>query len=96
MTSIELLTAAAEARWLEGWTAGPTEAERSGLPTGAAAPDLSWTITPARSGGLSSGPISRRWCCSGAILAAGAGWPSAQGEYRDYRRAGLEPVIVAR
>jgi hypothetical protein len=61
MTSLELLTAAAEAKWLAGWTAGPAEAERSGLPTRAAAPDLLlddqtgvqrrlsefWTIQPA-------------------------------------------------
>jgi len=30
----------AEAEWLDGWTAGPTEDQGSGLPSGAKAPDL--------------------------------------------------------
>ena len=34
------LTQAAEARWLQAWTTGPTEKEGQGLPIGATAPDL--------------------------------------------------------
>ena len=40
MTLVAELTAAAEAEWLDGWTAGPTEDQGSGLPAGATAPDL--------------------------------------------------------
>jgi hypothetical protein len=35
------LTSVAEAQWLDGWTAGPTEHDGSGLPTATATPDLS-------------------------------------------------------
>lgn len=99
MTSIELLTAAAEARWLEGWTAGPTEAERSGLPTGAAAPDL---VLDDHTGAQRR--LSEFWTDQPALVlfwrhfGCGCGVARAErlkAEYRDYRRAGLEPVIVA-
>ena len=78
MTSIELLTVAAEARWLEGWTAGPTEAERSGLPPGAAAPDLvlddhtgdgqSRTSPPVRNGYSAPADKSKGRCPSGWLV----------------------------
>ena len=40
MTLAAELTVAAEAEWLDGWTAGPTEDQGSGLSAGAKAPDL--------------------------------------------------------
>lgn len=40
MASVGELTTAAEREWLERWTAGPAEAEGSGLATGTAGPEL--------------------------------------------------------
>jgi hypothetical protein len=37
MTMVEESTAATEAEWLDGWTAGPAEDQGSGLPAGAVA-----------------------------------------------------------
>jgi peroxiredoxin len=99
MTSLELLTAAAEAKWLAGWTAGPAEAERSGLPTRAAAPDI---VLDDQTGVQRR--LSEFWTNQPALLmfwrhfGCGCGAARAvrlKAEYQDYLQAGLNPVIVA-
>jgi hypothetical protein len=61
MTVAAELTAAAEAEWLVGWTAGPTEDQGSGLQAGAEAPDLALADHTVKSAcSRSSGQASRR------------------------------------
>ena len=99
MTRIEEFTAAAESAWLERWTTGPTEDEGFGLPKGRAAPDLSLLDHVGVPRNLSEfwadGPaLIMFWrhfgCSCGAERAR-----RLVDEYRDYREAGLTPVIVS-
>ena len=95
---IDTTTAGAEARWLSAWTVGPTEPEGSGLPFGAAAPDVTLlddAATPRRlSEFWSGGPLLlmfwRHFGC-GCGVERGR---RLRAEYAGYRAVGLEPVIV--
>ena len=99
MTLVEKLTSAAEAEWLDGWTAGPTEHDGSGLPTRTAAPDLSLADHTGR-----QRQLSEFWTGQPALLmfwrhfGCGCGIERARrlkAEWADYRQAGLNPVVVA-
>lgn len=99
ITSLAESTAAAETEWLAGWSAGPTEAERNGLPAGANAPDL---VLADETGVPRS--LSEFWTDQPALLmfwrhfGCGCGVARAErlrAEYQDYLEAGLNPVIVA-
>jgi peroxiredoxin len=88
----------AETEWLDGWTAGPTEQEGAGLPTGAAAPDLALSDHTGRMRSLSD-----LWGRQPALLmfwrhfGCGCGVERAQrlkAEWTDYRDAGLNPIII--
>lgn len=88
----------AEAKWLERWTAGPTEDEGAGLKAGSAAPDLVLTDHTGRPRRLSdfwsSGPALvmfwRHFGCGCGVARA-----ARLGEELDaYRDVGLTPVIV--
>ncbi|MCW2759707.1 MAG: hypothetical protein JWO46_3453 [Nocardioidaceae bacterium] len=92
-------TTAAEREWLESWTAGPTENEGSGLPAGAAAPDLHLPDHTGRQRHL-----AEFWSDGPALLmfwrhfGCGCGFERARrlrSEYDGYLAAGLQPVIVA-
>jgi peroxiredoxin len=98
MTSLGELTSAAEAEWLAGWTAGPTQAEGTGLSAGTAAPDLALLDHTA-----GRRLLSEFWADRPALLmfwrhfGCGCGVARAQrlvAEYQDYLEAGLNPVIV--
>ncbi len=98
-STAEQATAAAERRWLDTWTAGPTEPEGSGLPSGAAAPDLE---LPDHTGVVRT--LSELWAEEPVLLmfwrhfGCGCGYERARRlrqEYDDYRAVGLRPVIVA-
>jgi hypothetical protein len=73
---------AAEAAWLAGWTAGPSEREATRLPSGVPAPDLT---LPDHSGRLRS--LSEFWSDGPALLmfwrhfgcGCGVARPSASG-----------------
>jgi peroxiredoxin len=93
------VTTAAEQTWLDHWTAGPTEPERSGLPAGAEAPDLELVdhtgATRALSGYWAEGPALlmfwRHFGCGCGVERAAR----LREEYDAYRAIGLSPVIVA-
>jgi peroxiredoxin len=98
MTLLQGLMTAAETEWLDGWTAGPTEQEASGLPTGTEAPDLALADHAGEKRSL-----SEFWTGRPALLmfwrhfGCGCGTDRAQrlkAEYKDYLEAGLNPVIV--
>lgn len=99
MTVLKELTSAAETEWLAGWTVGPTEHEGSGLPAGAAAPDLALADDSGR-----QRLLSEFWAGQPALLmfwrhfGCGCGVARAErlkAEWKDYLEAGLNPVIVA-
>jgi AhpC/TSA family protein len=99
MTLAAELTVAAEAEWLDGWTAGPTEDQGSGLPAGAKAPDLALADHTGK-----ERLLSEFWAGQPALLmfwrhfGCGCGVARAERlktEYKDYLDAGLNPVIVA-
>ena len=99
MTLVAELTAAAEAEWLDGWTAGPAEDQGSGLPAGARAPDLALADHTGK-----ERLLSEFWAGQPALLmfwrhfGCGCGVARAgrlKAEYQDYLDAGLNPVIVA-
>lgn len=99
MTSVAELTAAAETRWLDGWTAGPTEDQGSGLPAGARAPELALADHTGQ-----QRLLSEFWAGQPALLmfwrhfGCGCGVTRAErlrAEYQGYLDAGLNPVIVA-
>jgi len=98
MTGVDELTTAAERRWLHTWTQGPTEAEGSGLPAGAAAPVLTLTDHTG-----AARPLSEFWAEGPALLmfwrhfGCGCGVERAERlrtEFADYLAAGLTPVVV--
>lgn len=98
MTAVEDLTAAAEAEWLQGWASGPLEAEGSGLPTGAPAPDL---VLPDHTGTFRS--LSEFWANGPALVmfwrhfGCGCGADRAKrllDEHAALDQAGLNPVII--
>jgi peroxiredoxin len=97
--SLDHLTNAAEAEWLEGWTTGPTETERRILAEGSRAPDLRLRDHLGEERALSEywsdGPALlvfwRHFGCNCGLARAArlrAEWPR-------YRDAGLNPVIVS-
>jgi peroxiredoxin len=95
---IDTMTAEAEAKWLSAWTDGPTEAEGSGLPFGATAPDL---LLHDHTGATRR--LSEYWSDRPALLmfwrhfGCGCGVERARrlrAEYDGYREVGLAPVIV--
>ena len=99
MTSLARLTRAAEAEWLERWTAGPSEGGGAALPAGSPAPDLVLLDDEGRSRRLSdfwaAGPALvmfwRHFGCNCGVERAArlrAEWPG-------YVEAGLTPVVVA-
>jgi len=99
MSTLDELSASAEQEWLDAWTAGPTEKEGSGLPSGAVAPDLTLADHTGRDRRL-----SEFWSGQPALLmfwrhfGCGCGLDRAKrlrSEYGAYREAGLVPVIVA-
>jgi len=99
MLTIDETSAAAERRWLDTWTAGPTEPEGSGLPVGAKAPNL--TLLD-HTGSVRS--LSEFWSEGPALLmfwrhfGCGCGFTRAarlKEEYDAYRAVGLQPVVVA-
>jgi peroxiredoxin len=99
MSSLEELTAAAEDEWLANWTTGPSEAEGSGLPRGAVAPDLVLADDTGKDRNL-----SEFWAERPGLLmfwrhfGCGCGVDRAQrlaAEYASYLDAGLSPVIIA-
>lgn len=99
MTSMQEQVRAAEAEWLRGWTGGPTESEGSGLPAGAAAPDLA---LPDHTGRMRQ--LSEFWVGGPALImfwrhfGCSCGMERARllkAEWAAYRDAGLTPVIVA-
>ncbi|CAN5381467.1 hypothetical protein BH09ACT4_BH09ACT4_04320 [soil metagenome] len=97
--SLTDLNAAAEAEWLERWTAGPTEGEGAGLPTGAPAPGLSLVDDHGDVRSLSEfwvdGPALlmfwRHFGCSGGAERAAR----LVAEWSQYQDAGLNPVIIS-
>ena len=97
--NLEQLTSAAEREWLDRWTAGPTEQERSGLPAGTRAPDLALADHTGR-----QRKLSEFWTGRPALLmfwrhfGCGCGVDRAKhlrAEWTDYLEAGLNPVIVS-
>ena len=99
MTLVAELMAAAETRWLDGWTAGPADDQGSGLPAGAKAPDLALADHTGQ-----ERLLSEFWAGQSALLmfwrhfGCGCGVARAErlrAEYQDYLDAGLNPVIVA-
>lgn len=99
MATLEGLTAAAEAEWLEGWTAGPVEGEGTALTTGSAAPDL---VLPDHTGASRS--LSEFWARGPALVLFWRHFGCTCGveragrlveEYAALREAGLEPVVIA-
>ena len=99
LSAPDALTAAAEHTWLDAWTTGPTEPEGSGLPAGAAAPDLRLTDHTGADRRLSelwaAGPsLVMFWrhfgCTCGVERAA-----RLRAEHDTYLTYGLQPVVVA-
>jgi peroxiredoxin len=99
MGSLADLTAAAEAEWLEKWTAGPTEGPRTLVAPGTVAPDL---VLPDHTGGPVR--LSDHWSTGPALLmfwrhfGCTCGVERAQRlatEYDAYLAAGLTPIIVS-
>lgn len=99
MGSLDDLTAAAEAEWLEKWTVGPTEGLGTLVAPGTAAPDLvlpDHTGEPVRlSDHWSTGPALlmfwRHFGCTCGVERAGR----LATEYDAYSAAGLTPIIVS-
>lgn len=95
---LEELTAEAEIEWLNGWTAGPTEAEGFGLAKGTEAPDLALADHTGEERSLSEywadQPVLlmfwRHFGCSCGVDRA----TRLIDEYPAYEAAGLMPVIV--
>lgn len=94
----QTLTQAAEARWLQAWTTGPSEKEGQGLPIGAKAPDL--TVLD-HSGAPRA--LSEFWTDRPALImfwrhfGCGCGRDRAarlKAEWADYLDAGLNPVVI--
>jgi peroxiredoxin len=99
MTVLEDTTTAAERRWLDVWTTGPTEEEGTGLAKGDAAPDLA---LPDHTGAIRQ--LSEFWADRPALIifwrhfGCGCGIARAErlrAEWPDLVAAGLNPVIVA-
>jgi peroxiredoxin len=99
MGSLADLTAAAEAEWLEKWTAGPTEGLGALLAPGRTAPDL---VLPNHAG--EPVRLSDLWSTGPALLmfwrhfGCTCGVERSQrlaAEYGDYVTAGLTPIIVS-
>ncbi len=98
MSSLEELTSAAEAEWLEKWTTGPTEELGTVAAPGTIAPNLSlpddagtmvmladfWTDGPALL------MFWRHFGCTCGVERA----KRLAVEYDSYRNAGLNPVII--
>ena len=93
------LEAAAERRWLGSWTAGPVETQGTGLPSGAAAPDL---VLPDHTG--EDRRLAAFWSDQPVLLmfwrhfGCACGFERAErleAEYGDYLEVGLRPVVVA-
>lgn len=98
MTLAEDQIIAAEAEWLERWSAGPTEAQGSSLRTDAPAPDLTLLDHTGR-----ERTLSEFWADGPALVmfwrhfGCGCGFERASRlntELNDYLAAGLRPVIV--
>ncbi|MCU1359789.1 MAG: hypothetical protein JWN99_1078 [Ilumatobacteraceae bacterium] len=98
MTMQDELTSAAEAKWLDRWTAGPTEAEGALLLTGDAAPDL---VLADHTG--TNRHLSEFWNDGPALLmfwrhyGCGCGFERAKrlkNEMEQYIAAGLTPVVI--
>jgi len=98
MTLAEDQIIAAEAEWLERWSAGPTEAQGSSLRTDAPAPDLRLLDHTGR-----ERTLSEFWADGPALVmfwrhfGCGCGFERASRlntELNDYLAAGLRPVIV--
>jgi peroxiredoxin len=98
MDTVETLSAAAERTWLDGWTAGPVEAEGTGLAQGARAPDV---VLPDES--CAPRRLSEFWAEGPALLmfwrhfGCNCGSERARrlvAEYDGYRAVGLSPVII--
>ena len=98
MTTPHTLTSAAEAEWLERWTAGPTEGEGPLLSTGTPAPDLHLVDHTGR-----DRTLSEFWTEQPALLmfwrhfGCGCGFERAarlNAELDRYHDAGLQPVII--
>jgi peroxiredoxin len=90
--------ASPEQVWLRGWTTGPTEDEGVPLATGTPAPDLRLLDQTGRSRRLSEfwqdGPaLVMFWRHFGCTCGLGRA-ERLRTEYADYRRAGLNPVVV--
>jgi peroxiredoxin len=99
MLTTEETSAAAERRWLDTWTAGPTEPEGSGLPQGATAPDLALRD---HTGAVRR--LSEFWSEGPALLmfwrhfGCGCGFTRAtqlRQDHEAYQSVGLRLVIVA-
>jgi peroxiredoxin len=99
MTMFEELTTAAEAEWLEGWTAGPIETEGRCLAAGSRAPDLRLLDHRGEEHAL-----SEYWADQPALLVfwrhfgCNCGLARAErlkAEWTRYQDVGLNPVIVA-
>lgn len=98
MGTVADLTAAAEAEWMQGWDAGPVEAEGAWLATGSSAPDL---VLPDHTG--TPRFLSEFWAGGPALVmfwrhfGCGCGTERAKrlrGEHAALDEAGLNPVIV--
>ncbi len=99
LTSTDELTRAAEAKWLQWWTAGPTEKEGAGLPVGAEAPDLALEDHSGQERQLSEfwggqPALLMFWRHFGCGCGAGRG-DRLKAEWTAYLEAGLNPVIIA-
>jgi peroxiredoxin len=99
MSAARDLVKEAEARWLEGWSSGPTEGEGTGLVAGALAPDL---VLLDQEGADRS--LSEFWADGPALVMFWRHFGCTCGherarrlvtEYAAYREAGLTPVIVS-
>jgi len=99
MSSLADLTAAAEAEWLEKWTAGPTEGLGALVAPGRAAPDL---VLPDHTG--EPVRLSDLWSIGPALLMFWRHFGCTCGverserlatEYDAYLAAGLTPIIVS-
>ena len=99
LTSLDDLTSAAEAEWLDGWTTGPIEDLGVALAVGAEAPVLVLVDDEGQ-----ERVLSEWWADGPALLmfwrhfGCGCGADRAErlkAEWNDYREAGLNPVIVA-
>jgi peroxiredoxin len=97
--TLEQLRSEAEQRWLDLFTAGPSEAEGTGLRSGTRAPELE---LPDHTGRLRN--LAEFWSHGPALImfwrhfGCGCGVERAarlRAEYDGYREVGLNPVIVS-